>query len=73
MDEFDRATEEEERFVTEAIRNASRGRVQQQLPDGECKTCGLDVEPKRYAAGYAYCMACQTAWEARSKMFRTGG
>ena len=72
MDEFDRASEEEERFTIEAIRKASVGRAQEQLPDGECKTCGLEVEPKRYAAGYAYCVSCQTKWEARSKMFITG-
>lgn len=72
MDDADRANEEESNFVEEARRKAAKAlRTQGRLPDGECRTCGQEVDPGRYALGFAYCLSCQEKWEAKSRMFRS--
>lgn len=38
-------------------------------PTTECTDCGEDIEPARLEFGRVRCFACQTALEARGKLY----
>lgn len=70
MDEADRANEEIERGLAEALR-IQRQRTAVALPESdECHDCGAELEPHRRA--YGICVPCKVARELRDRFRATG-
>jgi phage/conjugal plasmid C-4 type zinc finger TraR family protein len=74
MDEFDRASELEQRWRDAAIRQAQAAKPQG-LSAHECEDCAEPIPQARREAvsGCRFCIECQIRHEKRSKIHRFPG
>lgn len=70
-DELDVASEQEEYFRSEALRQA---RVTEKIPHDwespDCYDCGLEIPAARLALGKWVCVECQSVRENSNKLYR---